>query len=105
MVRTPLACSLAHQDARGAYHFFVGFGGKMFRPALFALALAVSLTAASAPVTRAQNQTVTGAPASTARNDYAKGENWLCRPGRKDACAIDLTTTIVAARGKLTRET
>jgi hypothetical protein len=39
----------------------------------------------------------------SARNDYAKAENWLCRPGRDDACAVDLSTTIVAAEGTLTR--
>ena len=39
-----------------------------------------------------------------AKNDYSKGEAWLCRPGRKDACAADLTTTIVEANGKLTQE-
>jgi hypothetical protein len=44
------------------------------------------------------------APAPTP-NDYADGKNWLCRPGREDACAVDLATTIVAADGKLTRET
>lgn len=38
------------------------------------------------------------------KNDYGKGESWLCRPGRQDACAVDLTTTIVAANGKLTEE-
>jgi hypothetical protein len=39
-------------------------------------------------------------------NDYADGKSWLCRPGRKgDACDVDLTTTVVAADGKLTRET
>ena len=37
-------------------------------------------------------------------NDYAKNETWLCRPGAQDACAVDLTTTIVAADGTLTRE-
>ena len=37
-------------------------------------------------------------------NDYRDPANWLCRPGGKDACAIDLTTTIVAADGKLTQE-
>jgi len=36
-----------------------------------------------------------------ARNDYAKPENWLCRPGRDDACAVDLNSTIVAADGTL----
>ena len=40
------------------------------------------------------------------KNDYSKPENWLCRPGRTDdACAIDLTTTVVAADGTLTKET
>jgi hypothetical protein len=29
----------------------------------------------------------------------------LCRPGRHDACDIDLTTTVVASDGKLSRET
>lgn len=42
--------------------------------------------------------------AAAARNDYSKGENWLCRPGRQDYCTVDLSTTIVAADGKLTRE-
>jgi hypothetical protein len=39
------------------------------------------------------------------RNDYAKAESWLCRPNRKDACAVDLATTVVAANGTLSRET
>jgi hypothetical protein len=38
-------------------------------------------------------------------NDYADGKSWLCRPGRQDACAIDHTTTVVAADGKLAKET
>src|SRR5689334_18628265 len=42
--------------------------------------------------------------AQTAKNDYADPKNWLCRPGQADACAVDLTTTIVAADGKLARE-
>src|SRR4051812_45681343 len=37
-------------------------------------------------------------------NDYADGKAWLCRPGRQDACAIDESTTVVAADGKLTKE-
>ncbi|HEY5761217.1 MAG TPA: DUF3089 domain-containing protein, partial [Steroidobacter sp.] len=47
------------------------------------------------------------APESTppaAANDYSKAETWLCRPGRQDACAVDLTTTVIAADGKLTKE-
>jgi hypothetical protein len=42
--------------------------------------------------------------ASAAPNDYAKADSWLCRPGRQDACTVDLTTTIVAADGKLANE-
>jgi hypothetical protein len=38
-------------------------------------------------------------------NDYADATTWLCRPGRQDACAIDHTTTVVAADGKLAKET
>ena len=38
-------------------------------------------------------------------NDYSKSDSWLCRPGRQDACVTDLSTTVVAAGGKLTQET
>ena len=38
------------------------------------------------------------------KNDYSDGKNWLCRPGRQDACAVDQSTTIVAADGTMTRE-
>jgi hypothetical protein len=41
---------------------------------------------------------------STAPNDYGKTENWLCLPGRQDACAIDQTTTIVQANGETSTE-
>ncbi|MDY6944140.1 MAG: DUF3089 domain-containing protein [Pseudomonadota bacterium] len=46
------------------------------------------------------------APAGPAQaaNDYSNPANWLCRPGRKDSCAVDLTATVIAADGKLTRE-
>lgn len=37
-------------------------------------------------------------------NDYGAPGSWLCRPGVKGACDVDLTTTIVAANGALTRE-
>jgi hypothetical protein len=37
--------------------------------------------------------------------DYSKPDTWLCRPGRTDdACAIDLTTTVVSADGTMARE-
>ena len=36
--------------------------------------------------------------------DYGADASWLCRPGRADACAVDLTTTVVRADGSVTRE-
>jgi DUF3089 family protein len=62
----------------------------MMRRILFAVALAGAMTGSGA--------------AQTAKNDYGDAMNWLCRPGQQDACAIDLTTTVVAADGTLTRE-
>jgi hypothetical protein len=38
-------------------------------------------------------------------NNYADDKSWLCRPGRNDACNVDMTTTIISPDGKLTRET
>ena len=38
-------------------------------------------------------------------NDYGDAKSWLCRPGQHDACDIDLTTTVIGAGGKLSRET
>lgn len=37
-------------------------------------------------------------------NDYSAPNTWLCRPGIKGACNVDLTTTVVAANGARTRE-
>ncbi len=48
--------------------------------------------------------TNTPAQSAAAKNDYSKSESWLCRPGRQDACTIDLTTTVVNANGKLAQE-
>jgi len=40
------------------------------------------------------------APAAMPKNDYANKANWLCWTGKPgDACAIDLTTTVVKADG------
>ncbi len=47
-----------------------------------------------------------GQPAA-AGNDYSKPATWLCRPGlapAEDACAVDLTTTVIAEDGRLSRE-
>ncbi len=38
-------------------------------------------------------------------NDYSKTENWLCWPGRADACAGDNSATVIKADGTATKET
>src|ERR671913_260737 len=59
-----------------------------------------------APTAPAPSPTFPTPQAAPPPSDYSKPENWLCRPGRAgDACAIDLTTTVVAADGKISRET
>ncbi len=64
---------------------------------------ALSVRAQSSAPAATQEQQKTAAAAPT-KNDYSKAETWLCRPGREDACTVDLSTTIIAAGGKLTRE-
>ena len=68
--------------------------------------LLIVLIGAASPA-NAQAPAPPAAPAAEVKpNDYADEKNWLCRPGRKgDACDVDLTTTVVAADGTLTRET
>ena len=44
------------------------------------------------------------AAAPPPKNDYSQASAWLCRPGRQDACAIDLASTVIAADGTFTRE-
>jgi hypothetical protein len=39
------------------------------------------------------------APAPAGGVDYANPANWLCRPGRQDACTADLDATIIRADG------
>ena len=39
------------------------------------------------------------------KNDYSKPAAWLCWPGKAgDACAIDMTTTVIKADGSSTTE-
>jgi hypothetical protein len=72
----------------------------VFVVALFASAAAGDVYAAQAPA----SQQPAAASEPPARNNYADEKSWLCRPGRQDACAVDLSTTVVAADGTLTRE-
>ena len=38
-------------------------------------------------------------PAPVPAADYSKPDNWLCLPGRADACRVDQSATIVSASG------
>jgi hypothetical protein len=69
---------------------------------LVATLFATSNLSAQAPAA-APAQPATSAEAPKP-NDYRDEKSWLCRPGRQDACAIDHSTTVIAADGKLTRE-
>ncbi|MFY9570707.1 MAG: DUF3089 domain-containing protein [Blastocatellia bacterium] len=74
----------------------------MRRYSVFALTLAAMLSISE--TARAQSPPQPTASATVIKNDYSDGKTWLCRPGRQDACAVDLTTTVVAADGKLAIE-
>src|SRR5947209_3469587 len=84
-------------------------GGDMLRRfgiflALLGALAITELVCAQTPAAPAQEQPKPAGAPAPAKNDYSNGDNWLCRPERQDACAVDLTTTVVAADGKMTRE-
>jgi hypothetical protein len=45
---------------------------------------------------------VLAAAAASPPNDYGLGQNWLCRPGRRDACTLNMDVTEIADGGTLT---
>jgi hypothetical protein len=69
--------------------------------ALAAITMGGGPASAQTAAAPAQPGTATETPKP---NDYSDGKAWLCRPGRTDACAIDHTTTVIAADGRLSRE-
>ena len=73
----------------------------MKRHALFLVAVLVS-----AVIPAAGQAPAPATPAADAKpNDYADEASWLCRPGRTgDACDVDLSTTVIAADGTMTKE-
>jgi pimeloyl-ACP methyl ester carboxylesterase len=79
----------------------------MLRRSIIAFALGAGLITclASAGTAAAQTTDKPATAGAPVKNDYSDGNTWLCRPGRQDACVVDLTTTVVGANGKLTRET
>jgi hypothetical protein len=65
----------------------------------------VTLAAALLAAPAFAQQPPAAAQEDTKPNDYGDAKSWLCRPGAaKNACDVDLSTTIVAADGKLSRE-
>jgi hypothetical protein len=69
------------------------------------LSLALLVSLCLAPSADAQTtQTPQAAQTPPTPNDYSVDASWLCRPGRQDACSVDLNTTIVRADGRFTRE-
>lgn len=67
----------------------------MTRPELAMLAFAAALMAAPAT-----------AQTAYPKNDYGKPEAWLCWPGKVgDACAIDMTATVIKGDGSSSVET
>ncbi|MCB1692270.1 MAG: DUF3089 domain-containing protein [Pseudomonadales bacterium] len=76
----------------------------MARRLLFLFAL-VGLVGCSAPGTgMTPGDTGQVVPPEPAANDYSTPGTWLCLPGRRDFCDVDLTTTLVAADGKTSVE-
>lgn len=77
----------------------------MLKQCLVGVAMTTSLSFAGTASSQTAPATQPTAEAPARPNDYSDPASWLCRPGRKDACAVDLATTIVAADGRLTKET
>src|SRR5205085_12158961 len=96
--KTTATLHFYYYDFLLSLQFKIGKEETMLRNSIIVLTLIACLAAAGLPQSQGQS---TSTPA---KNDYSKTEAWLCRPGRQDACAVDLTTTIVAANGKLTEE-
>lgn len=77
-------------------------GKDLRRLATLACATAL-LTALCGSPFRADTATPNAAEAAPPA-DYSDPAHWICRPGRADACAVDLDATIIAQDGSMTRE-
>ncbi|MES1157184.1 MAG: DUF3089 domain-containing protein [Alphaproteobacteria bacterium] len=69
----------------------------------FVRALMCAALWASTGIVQAQT-TTSQTPAASPPADYSIDANWLCRPGRSDACTQDLSSTVIAADGGMRRE-
>ncbi len=66
---------------------------------LWAVLLASAVLAAPVQAETPAAPAAAQAVPSQAANDYTSPANWLCRPGRTDACSQDETATVVQANG------
>lgn len=48
---------------------------------------------------------IAGSLCNAQKNDYSNPNDWLCRPGRTDACSGILTATVIEADGSLSQRT
>jgi hypothetical protein len=75
----------------------------VFRRAYLAGAVALLPALCGANDVRAQSSNSKAEAEAPAAN-YSDPALWICRPGRTDACAVNLDATIIAKDGSTTRE-
>ena len=71
---------------------------------LFAASAVIAAILFGVAPAAAQADPAAAPPAVSRAPDYTQDGDWLCRPGRADACAADQSATVIAATGKRTAE-
>ena len=71
---------------------------------LFAASAVIAAILFGVAPAAAQTDPAAAPPALSRAPDYTQDGDWLCRPGRADACAADQSATVIAANGKRTAE-
>lgn len=71
---------------------------------LFAASAVIAAILFGVAPAAAQTDPAAAPPAISRAPDYTQDGDWLCRPGRADACAADQSATVIAASGKRTAE-
>lgn len=74
------------------------------KPTLFASLPVLALSVLAGMAAPAWSDDVAAPTPSATPSDYSLAASWLCRPGREDACTVNLDTTVVASDGTLTLE-
>jgi hypothetical protein len=71
----------------------------MFKHLVIALSLAATALAPDCKALAQVEATPAASPPAEPKNDYTDPANWLCRPGRQDACTVNLDATVIDADG------